>query len=1100
MIYQHRHFMESAPISPVELPSRLSAMVEQRATVRRWRDQILKEEESFHRQLSSHDLNCRMGLSFKHPHAARWPEAKRSSLERLETTLQHFENAFKTAVSARQKLDAATAAHQKIIFERAKKRKLALMLLVVMVGFLILKDLADKTALNEASAAQDEAAKQQDASREAYNQAKQAVADAFAEVRKLSAAMIAEAMEADAVQTAASIQTLPPLLRADWSDDAWKQHDFTQSMRLPYWVAGTVTEQPSQSKTPFVVPLLAPLLGGKCATVIKGSAADSLGLMHSLVLQLAALLPYGATFTLLDPSGAGRSFPMQRGLPFVRPIGVDLARDLEAVWDDIGRIIRTHLDAEVHSFDELPEQTQANERYEFIVAANFPDGYDRRTIETLQKIAKNGPVAGKYLFIHHSAEKELPRDLNWDDFGSLVVLDTQNPPTLSLDGCKTTLLRSPRGSVQTTVLQQLNAAKPPEHNVQWSDLTESDPDLWWTQDAATLLESPVGSVSRDNHLNLWFGVNRDGRPCAHGVLGAMPGSGKSNLYHVFICGLCTRYSPEELNLYLIDGKMGVEFQIYRRLPHARVVALNSAPELSRSVLAELVAEMERRNELFGKLKVVDLPGYRKAGSPAGPRPRLVLMIDEYQELFEEDRFNQASAHLLTLAQQGRSVGIHLLLGSQRFGAAGMLNQAAVFGSIHLRLAMRMSQSDIQGLTEFGRNGKRLIEQCDLPGKIVVNSNSGDDNSNEFGKVALLGDAQRASLLKALETKADEEWPAERRFATVVFDGREQPNFAENPQMVDLIRLSTRPAAAEWKRIATAPIHEQGFGVPDWYEGERPMAFWLGQELNVHGQARVILRRRAMENVLLVGENSNAIYGMLAGMLCSSVISEQPDGLRVFLADRAIPGTPWDGLLDKVADQLFDQTQGALNQLSRTRETKVVVQWLDEWNEELQRRAALDESELSSQPTWLLVLAGVDRMNALARAVSSFGSPIDSPEGEKLRALYTSGPTLGLHVVMSFPSAGPLKQCLDRGQLEHFKHRIVTQMAETDSFLLLGNDQGAKLQRGETRPVFALYQDHTGGSTVKFKPYTVDAQMAWADQLHFVSENLMRWKESRYVHG
>jgi S-DNA-T family DNA segregation ATPase FtsK/SpoIIIE len=187
-------------------------------------------------------------------------------------------------------------------------------------------------------------------------------------------------------------------------------------------------EQAGDSRTPFVIPSLSPLLGSKRATIIKGNGAAAQSLMQGLVLQLATMLPYGATFTLLDPSGAGRAFPMQRGLPFVRPVGADLARDLDAILEDIGRIIRSYLDAETQSFDALPEQIQANERYEFIVAANFPAGYDRRTIETLQKIAKNGPVAGKYVFLQMSSECELPRDLRWDDFGDMLTIDADNPP------------------------------------------------------------------------------------------------------------------------------------------------------------------------------------------------------------------------------------------------------------------------------------------------------------------------------------------------------------------------------------------------------------------------------------------------------------------------------------------------------------------------------------------------------------------------------------------------------------------------------------------------------------------------------------------------
>lgn len=1095
------------------LPRLIQEALDRRKKIREERDVVRTSEDNLRQAITKFTSESNGSVSFTYPGTI--PPSIASAVASVQKALETLGGAHRSYIEEKNAHSHARGALNQAEQAFNSAKATALQLKQRWFGIHFLQSFFVENYDELLSKALNEESRQQEALQAAQRQMQEAegkpqIADARlqeARTESLQALQIEQEasqqyfsfmLDADAKQWATTVAHMPPFFRCDWTEDAWRSYDLTLSCRVPFWVTGMAEEQAGDSRANFFVPSLSPLLGSKRATIIKGNGASAQSLMQGLVLQLATMLPYGATFTLLDPSGAGRAFPMQRGLPFVRPVGADLARELDPILEDIARIIRSYLDAETQSFEALPEQIQANERYEFIVAANFPSGYDRRTIEILQKIAKNGSVAGKYVFLQLSSEKDLPRDLRWDDFGDIMTIDADNPPPVKGMGkARMKTLRAPEGQSQKIVMARLAAAKPPESNVQWSAISDANSANWWTEDASTMIQAPVGSSGRDRLLNLWFGVNRDGRPCAHGILGAMPGSGKSNLYHVLVCGLAVRYGPEELNFYLIDGKMGVEFQPYRRLPHARVVALNSAPELSRSVLAELLAEMERRNEAFGKLGVVDLPGYRKLGSPLGPRPRIVLMIDEYQELFEDDRHNQASSQLLTLAQQGRSVGIHLLLGSQRFGAAGMLNQAAVFGSIHLRLAMRMSQADVQGLMEFGRNGKRLVEQCDLPGKIVINANSGDDNSNEFGKVALMSADERTAVINALVAKADREWPAERRFATVVFDGREQPNFSENPQMVDLIRLPQRPSAAAWRKIATAPVHEQGFGVPDWYAGERPLALWLGQELNVHGQARIILRRRGMENVLLVGENLGAAYGMLATMLSSLAVNEESEGVRIWIVDRALPETPWEGMIEtvsaKVLDPLGYQTQ-------RTREPRQSLEWLGQWRAELDRRANLDEDELQRQPTWLLALMGVDRIPQLARTTSNYGAAIDSPDGEKLRVLYTRGPTLGLHVLLTFASASTLKQCLDRAQLEHFKHRVVTQMAEADSFLLLGNDQAAKLQRGEARPVFAICHDQTGGNTSKFKPYIVEAQIPWPEQLQFLTQNLNRWKENSHVNG
>ena len=86
----------------------------------------------------------------------------------------------------------------------------------------------------------------------------------------------------------------------------------------------------------------------------------------------------------------------------------------------------------------------------------------------------------------------------------------------------------------------------------------------------------------------------------HALIAGKTGSGKSTLLHVLITQLALRYSPDEVELYLIDFKKGVEFKTYasHHLPHARVVAVESEREFGLSVLQRLDAELVERGELF----------------------------------------------------------------------------------------------------------------------------------------------------------------------------------------------------------------------------------------------------------------------------------------------------------------------------------------------------------------------------------------------------------------------------------------------------------------------------------------------------------------------
>ena len=120
------------------------------------------------------------------------------------------------------------------------------------------------------------------------------------------------------------------------------------------------------------------------------------------------------------------------------------------------------------------------------------------------------------------------------------------------------------------------------------------------------------------------------------------------MLHALITSASLRYSPEQVQFYLIDFKKGVEFQSYANpgLPHASIIAIESEREFGLSVLERLDQELRRRGDIYRNLGVQDLAGFR-AKEPNTPMPRILLAIDEFQELFvEDDKIAQDSSLLL----------------------------------------------------------------------------------------------------------------------------------------------------------------------------------------------------------------------------------------------------------------------------------------------------------------------------------------------------------------------------------------------------------------------------------------------------------------------
>ncbi|WRC17237.1 DNA translocase FtsK [Helicobacter pylori] len=181
---------------------------------------------------------------------------------------------------------------------------------------------------------------------------------------------------------------------------------------------------------------------------------------------------------------------------------------------------------------------------------------------------------------------------------------------------------------------------------------------FWTKSSQYEVSVPVGWDI--NHKEVCFEI---GNAQNHTLICDHSGSGKSNFLHVLIQNLAFYYDPDEVQLFLLDYKERVEFNAYTNpiLEHARLVSVASSVGFGMSFLSWLCDEMKIRSELFKQFNVKDLNNYRKHGE----MPRLIVVIDEFQMLFSDNKSTKAvEGHLNTLLKKGRSYGVHLVLATQ----------------------------------------------------------------------------------------------------------------------------------------------------------------------------------------------------------------------------------------------------------------------------------------------------------------------------------------------------------------------------------------------------------------------------------------------------
>ena len=264
----------------------------------------------------------------------------------------------------------------------------------------------------------------------------------------------------------------------------------------------------------------------------------------------------------------------------------------------------------------------------------------------------------------------------------------------------------------------------------------------WSEDTTNELRVPIGrtGATKLQYLAIGKGTRQ------HGLVAGKTGSGKSTLFHVIITNLALWCSPEQVEFYLVDFKKGVEFKCYatQRLPHARVVAIESDREFGLSVLQRVDDELKRRGDLFRKLGVQDIAGYKRAGGTE-PMPRSLLLIDEFQEFFvEDDKISQTASLLLDrIVRQGRAFGIHVLLGSQTLGGAYTVARTTL-GQMVIRIALQCNEADAYLIMDDNNPAPRLLSR---PGEGIYNDMAGALEGNSPFQVVWLPDEVRDSYLR-----------------------------------------------------------------------------------------------------------------------------------------------------------------------------------------------------------------------------------------------------------------------------------------------------------------------------------------------------------------
>ena len=190
---------------------------------------------------------------------------------------------------------------------------------------------------------------------------------------------------------------------------------------------------------------------------------------------------------------------------------------------------------------------------------------------------------------------------------------------------------------------------------------------WNTNRAYKSLAAPIGVLAGNKTFCLNIRENKSSADehGPHGLVAGTTGSGKSELLQSWILSMCVNYHPNEVNFVIIDYKGGGMANLLEDMPHIVGKITNIGTNIKRSIVS-LERENKRRMEIFDKVGVNNIDKYQKMyheGKVNEPMPHLVIVADEFAELKKEEP--EFMAGLVSVARVGRTLGIHLVLATQK---------------------------------------------------------------------------------------------------------------------------------------------------------------------------------------------------------------------------------------------------------------------------------------------------------------------------------------------------------------------------------------------------------------------------------------------------
>ncbi|MBT1174495.1 cell division protein FtsK [Bifidobacterium sp. LC6] len=501
----------------------------------------------------------------------------------------------------------------------------------------------------------------------------------------------------------------------------------------------------------------------------------------------------------------------------------------------------------------------------------------------------------------------------------------------------------------------------------------------------------------------------------HGLIGGTTGSGKSELLQSLVASLAVANTPQALNFVLVDYKGGAAFKDCVKLPHTVGMVTDLDNHLVSRALTSLGAELNYREHLLAKAGAKDLEDYidMREAKPSLPEiPRLLIVIDEFASLARE--LPDFVTGLVNIAQRGRSLGIHLLLATQRPG--GVVSPE-IRANTNLRIALRMTDAS-ESQDVIDAKDAALISKS-TPGRAVVRLGSSSLIPFQSARVggryinpatAKNAGRSQAPFIRSLAFSQLGE-PAPQRPRAKKDKG--DVNVTDLKVLVDAINkvaereripkqrqpwLPALPEQLDLQRLQAAVQSGQSSEQPGQSAGHVVIPFALGDYPQQQQQQAVTIDASSFGNMFIVGTSRSGKSTALRTIAYAGSVAYSPRKLHIYCIDGGNGAiSPLSALPNVGAVALRSETQkierliGKLEAEAKHRSSMLSKDGFSSIDEYNGSESAQQNGEL---PHILVMLDSWDGFNSFFQGYDG-GSLI-----ERLQILMREGPSSGIHFIVT----------------------------------------------------------------------------------------------------